>query len=76
MLKLICRFLDVNKGEILIDDEPIKNFDVNFLRSNISFATQDSFLFSDTILNNLLFGKLDADSSEISNLLDLVCFKK
>ena len=75
LLKLICRFLDVNKGEILIDDEPIKNFDINFLRSNISFATQDSFLFSDTILNNLLFGKFDADSSEISNLLDFVCIK-
>ena len=76
MLKLVCRFLDVNKGEILIDDEPIKNFDVNFLRSNISFATQDSFLFSDTILNNLLFGKSNANNSEISNLLDLVCINK
>ena len=76
LLKLVCRFLDVNKGEILIDDEPIKNFDVNFLRSNISFATQDSFLFSDTILNNLLFGKSNADNSEISNLLELVCINK
>ena len=76
LLKLVCRFLDVNKGEILIDDEPIKNFDVNFLRSNISFSTQDSFLFSDTIRNNLLFGKSDADNYEISNLLDFVCIKK
>ena len=72
-LQLICRFLELKKGKIEIDGESIENFDISHLRSHISYVPQESFLFSDTIRNNLLFGKNDASDLELSEILDTVC---
>tara|TARA_B100000945_G_scaffold231951_1_gene188342 strand:- start:27 stop:1775 length:1749 start_codon:yes stop_codon:yes gene_type:complete len=72
-LQLICRFLELKKGKIEIDGESIENFDISYLRSHISYVPQESFLFSDTIRNNLLFGKNDASDLELSEILDTVC---
>ena len=54
---LILRLWDVNDGEILIDGINIKNYNLSFIRKNISIVSQDVFLFNDSILNNLLLSQ-------------------
>lgn len=65
ILDLVARLYDVASGEILIDDIPINNIDVSDLRSSIGAVPQDAFLFSDSIKNNIKFGKSDATDEEI-----------
>lgn len=72
LVSLIPRLFDVNKGEILIDNIPIKKLSLNSLRKNIGFVPQDNFLFSDTIANNIRFGNLDISEEKIKELIELV----
>lgn len=67
ILQLISRLYDVSSGEILIDDKNIKDWNVENLRNQIAVVPQDAFLFSDTIKNNIKFGKEDATQDEIEN---------
>lgn len=53
---LIPRFYDVTEGQILIDNEDIRNFPTPVLRSHIGIVNQDPILFNDTLANNILFG--------------------
>jgi len=53
---LICRNFDPTSGEILADDKPLKEVNLNKLRKNIGYVPQDVFLFSETIGNNIGFG--------------------
>lgn len=62
---LISRLYDVREGEILIDDIPIRHYDLNGLRSQIGYVPQDVFLFSDTIFNNIGFGLANVEDSRI-----------
>lgn len=64
---LICRIYDVTKGEILINNKEISNINLDDLRFSIGYVPQDGFLFSDTISNNIAFGKR-VDSSDINNI--------
>ena len=57
MTKLISRLYDVSEGKILIDNIDIRDYALESLRSQISFIEQDVFLFSDTIFNNISFGR-------------------
>jgi len=57
---IIARLYDVKNGEVLIDDNPIKEINLTSLRESIGFVPQDAFLFSDTIKNNIKFGNEDA----------------
>lgn len=65
ILELICRLYDTEKGEILIDDTPITELNLYDLRQAIAMVPQDAFLFSDSIKNNIRFGKEDASEDEI-----------
>lgn len=65
ILDLVARLYDVSAGEILIDGEPIKNINLTDLRKAIGAVPQDAFLFSDSIKNNIKFGKFDATDEEI-----------
>ena len=56
LINTILRTLDFDNGKILIDDISIKKFDIQKLRAQIGIVNQDSFLFSDTISNNIRFG--------------------
>ncbi|MBL4594827.1 MAG: ABC transporter ATP-binding protein [Flavobacteriales bacterium] len=56
IINLLLRNYDVNKGEILIDNNNIKTINLNQLRENTGLVPQDVFLFSDTIENNIAFG--------------------
>src|SRR5690554_6488838 len=65
ILALISRLYDIDKGELLIDGTPIDQVNLDSLRNSLAIVPQDAFLFSDTIKNNIKFGKEDATDQEI-----------
>ena len=65
IVKLLMRFYDINDGSIKIDGVDIEQYDKNSLRSMIGMVLQDSWLFSDTIANNIRYGKLNATDEEV-----------
>ena len=67
IINLVSRLYDVTTGSILIDKKPIKETNLDALRNQIGFVPQDPFLFSDTIENNIKFGKENASYEEIMN---------
>ena len=62
---LLLRMYDVSKGAIRIDEKDIKEHDLANLRERIGYVPQDVFLFSDTVGNNIAFGKRNAEEEEI-----------
>lgn len=68
IVKLLMRFYDVNSGKIKIDGRDIREFKKDDLRSLIGMVLQDTWLFSDTIKENIRYGSLDATSDEIINV--------
>ena len=64
LVDLLFRFFDVTSGKILIDGEDIQNFKLSSLRSHLALVTQETFLFNDTILNNIAFGKKGESTRE------------
>ena len=68
LLKLITRSFNLDSGKILIDDKNINEFDVESLRKQIGVVPQDSFLFSDSIINNIRFGKEKASINEVKQV--------
>ncbi len=69
LASLIPRFYDVTSGEILIDGVPVKDYDLDHLRSKISYVMQKSELFSDTIEGNILWGYPEATAQELEEAL-------
>nr|WP_321223283.1 ABC transporter ATP-binding protein [uncultured Psychroserpens sp.] len=67
ILDLIGRLYDVQKGQILIDGTQINKVHLKSLRDHIGYVPQEAFLFSDTIENNIMFGKEDATEEEVIN---------
>jgi len=64
---LIARLYDVSEGEILIDNNKIQQINLKNLRAQIGFVPQDGFLFSETIKDNIRFGKYDATDVEVED---------
>ena len=62
---LLVRMYDVTGGEIILDQKNIEQHGLSSLRQQVGYVTQDIFLFSDTIANNVAFSKVNADRSEI-----------
>ena len=71
ILNLIPRLQDVTTGEILINNENIKNFNLKTLRDKISYTPQGAILFQGTVKSNIQTGKNDATDEEIKNALKL-----
>ena len=67
IVKLLMRFYDLNSGKIKIDGVNINNYDKHSIRSLVGMVLQDTWLFNDTIYNNIRYGKLDATEEEIIN---------
>ncbi|MFD2550426.1 ABC transporter ATP-binding protein [Bizionia sediminis] len=65
ILDLIGRLYDVQNGQILIDNNPINTLNLSSLRDAIGYVPQDAFLFSDTINNNIKFGKEEATEAQV-----------
>lgn len=65
LAQLLIRMYDPDAGSIEIDGTDVRKFDLNSLRSQISFVPQDVFLFSDTVANNIRFGLKEADEEAV-----------
>ena len=73
IVNLISRFYNVDSGQVLIDGQDISKVTLASLRSQMGIMMQDSFIFSGTIKDNILYGKLDATDEEIKAAAKLVC---
>ncbi len=65
IVNLISRFYDVQQGKIYIDGHDVKQVSIESLRRQMGIMTQDNFLFSGTVADNIRYGKLDATEEEI-----------
>ncbi|WP_330577598.1 peptidase domain-containing ABC transporter [Alkaliphilus serpentinus] len=65
LVKLLLNFYDWEKGDILVNNYNIKDINLDTLRGKIAYISQDIFLFSGTIKENLLMGNLDAELEEV-----------
>ncbi|ALU74646.1 antibiotic ABC transporter ATP-binding protein [Tenacibaculum dicentrarchi] len=65
LANLITRFYDVNKGEVVIDDDNIRDITKKSLRNLMGIVSQDSILFNDTITNNLKLGSQNANDTAV-----------
>ncbi|MGV8145099.1 MAG: ABC transporter ATP-binding protein [Alkaliphilus sp.] len=65
IVSLISRFYDIEKGKLLIDGYDIKEVTVESLRGQMAIMTQETFLFSGTIKENIRYGRLDATDEEV-----------
>lgn len=71
LVNLIPRFYDVTKGEVLIDDVNVKDYDLQVLRDKVSIALQKPEIFSTTIAENIAWGDSSADSEKIRQAADI-----
>jgi len=69
--KLLPRFYEVQSGQVLVDGTNIRDIRVDDLRRNVGLVFQDTFLFSDTIRNNIAYGRVDATQEEIEHAAQL-----
>ena len=67
ILDLICRIYDPSSGDIFIGDKNLKSLELNELRKNISYVTQNNFLFSESIQKNIEFGNPNATKDEVKH---------
>jgi ATP-binding cassette subfamily B protein len=65
IVNLLTRFYDIDKGTILIDGTDIRKFNKDDLRQKLGIVLQDAYLFSDTVRENIRYGKPDATDSEV-----------
>jgi ATP-binding cassette, subfamily B, multidrug efflux pump len=72
IINLLPRFYDVTQGAVMIDGYDVRDVTLESLRSQIGIVLQDSFLFSDTVMNNIRYGKLDATDEEVIAAAKLV----
>ena len=65
IVKLLMRFYDVGSGAILVDGHNIKDFNRRELRDAFGMVLQDTWLYKDTIMENIRYGRLDATDEEV-----------
>ncbi|MBO4781474.1 MAG: ABC transporter ATP-binding protein, partial [Lachnospiraceae bacterium] len=65
VVSLISRFYDVQSGQVLLDGKDLRDVSIDSLRSKLGVMTQDNFLFTGTIKENIRYGRLDATDEEI-----------
>jgi ATP-binding cassette subfamily B protein len=75
-VNLIPRMYDVVEGKVLIDGTNIKNIPLQTLRTNIGLVQQESFLFSDSILNNISYGLREVDKERVQEVSRIAHFNK
>jgi ATP-binding cassette subfamily B protein len=69
--RLLPRFYDIDGGSITIDGTDIREVKLDELRRNVGLVFEDTFLFSDTVRNNIAYGRLDASDEEIERAAQL-----
>ncbi|HIU75577.1 MAG TPA: ABC transporter ATP-binding protein [Candidatus Pelethocola excrementipullorum] len=65
IVNLISRFYNITKGDVLVDDYSVEDVSIHSLRMQMGVMTQDNYLFSGTIKENIRYGRLDATDEEI-----------
>lgn len=75
LIQLIPRLFDVNEGQILVDQINVKELSLGSLRKNIGYIPQGTFLFSDTIGENISFGLESASEAQIKKAAELAMIK-
>ena len=71
ILSLLLNLFDNYKGEILIDNQNIKDHSLKSIREGMALVTQETMLFNDTIINNIKYGNLKANKTDIENAVNL-----
>lgn len=71
LMNLVPRLLDVPPGAVLIDGRPIRQIPIELLRRNIGYVPQESFLFSETLAENIAFGVEDATPARIEEVASI-----
>ena len=71
LVKLLLRFYEPQKGDVLIGNESIKNLELQKLRQNIGLVGQDTFLFDGTIQENIIYPEEDVDSEKMNRVAEL-----
>jgi ABC-type multidrug transport system fused ATPase/permease subunit len=75
-VNLLMRFYDVDFGEILIDGQNIKKYNLHSLRKKISLVMQEPSIFNYSIMENVLYGKLNARNTEIAHATNIANCKE
>jgi len=73
LINLIGRYYDVSEGSVTLDGVNVKDLDLKTLRRNMAIVPQDTFLFSDTILENIRIGNRNASIEEIIEACQMAC---
>jgi ATP-binding cassette subfamily B protein len=71
LINLISRLFDATSGSILIDGKDIKSIPLKILRENIGMVSQETFLFSDTLENNILYGVENRDKDTLKTVANI-----
>lgn len=74
--QILLRMYDVQQGEVNYDDIAVSRFNIQSLRRQLAFAPQEAYLFSDTVYNNIKFGKDDATEAEVKEAARLADLNK
>jgi len=65
IVNLLTRFYEIDSGSITIDGEDIRSYNLHTLRTKLGLVLQDNFLFNDTVMANIRYGRLDATDEEV-----------
>ncbi len=76
LVHLLLRMYDAANGEVKYDNKPIGDFNLQHLRKQIAYAPQEAYLFSDTVYNNIAFGRREATEAEVKEAARLADFEK
>ncbi len=71
LVNLIARFYDPTQGQVLIDSNDVRQYDLAALRGQIGYVAQDNLLFSATVAENIAFGRPDATREQIERAAKL-----
>lgn len=74
-VNLIPRFYEATSGEVLIDDINVKDYDLDFLRKEVTMCFQNTYLFSGKISDNIKYGNEDATLDDIKKVAEIVEIK-
>ena len=72
VINLLSRFYEINKGNIYVEDNDLREYDLGYLRNHIAVVLQDVFLFSDTIYNNITLKNPNISREKVLEAADLV----
>lgn len=67
IVNLLSRFYDVDSGSILVDDRDIRTVTQDSLRRQLGIVLQDTYLFTESVMENIRYGRLDADDAAVIN---------